>query len=242
MIIEVCVDTLDSALNAQTAGANRIELCADLALGGTTPSYGLIKLCRKYLNIDIYVMIRPRCGDFCYSDMEFETMKMDVENAKNLKMDGVVFGILDEYGYIDKKRMKELIDIAKPMKVTIHRAFDMSKDIFKSLEDAVDLGIDRILTSAQSNKVYENLKLLQELIEKADGKIVVMAGSGINENNVREVIKTGVLEVHASGKVEIESKMKFRRTNISMGASSSNKEYKVEITSIDKIKKLINET
>lgn len=239
MKIEICVDSLESAIKAEKGGAHRIELCADLALGGTTPSYGLMKLCKDSLNIEIYTMIRPRSGDFCYSDLDFQVMIEDVLCAKKLNMDGVVLGILKKDGVIDKDRMKKLIDLARPMKITIHRAFDMTKDMEKSLEDVIDLGIDRILTSAFENKVYENLQLLKELVIKNNKRTIIMAGSGINVNNLEDIIKTGVDEIHLSASKEIDSSMVYRKYNISMGAASSNKEYKISVACEDIVSEII---
>src|SRR5438445_9519302 len=148
-IIAVCVDSVESAMAAEAGGAERVELCDNLMEGGTTPSAGAVAAARKKLEIKFHVIIRPRGGDFCYSDVEFEVMKRDVEFAKQLGADGIVIGILLPDGAIDVTRTRELIDIARPMSVTFHRAFDMTRDAFAALETLIDLGIDRILTSGQ---------------------------------------------------------------------------------------------
>ncbi|HOO32933.1 MAG TPA: copper homeostasis protein CutC [Thermotogota bacterium] len=234
MNLEICVDLLESAIIAQDGGADRIELCADLQLGGTTPSAGLMKAVRKHLKIDIYAMIRPRSGDFFYNAMEFETMKADVETAKALGMDGVVFGILDENGNIDKARMKELIELANPMNVTVHRAFDVSNDLFNSLDVLINLGVERILTSAGGLKVTDDLPLLTEIVRKADKRIKIMAGSGVTAENASEIIKTGVDELHLSAKSKYRSQMFFKK-EISMGTSE---EEFVEKTDLEKVRQL----
>ena len=237
MKLEICVDLLESAVIAQKGGADRIELCADLQLGGTTPSGGLMKAARKHLDIDIYAMIRPRSGDFLYNDMEFETMKADVEMAKEAGLDGVVFGLLDEDGNIDEARMKELIELAKPMKVTVHRAFDVSNDPFKSLETLIDLGVERILTSAGGLKVTDDLPLLSEIVKKADKRIKIMAGSGVSAANAAEIVKTGVDELHLSAKSKYKSQMIFKK-EISMGTSEEEFVEKTDLEKVLKMKKI----
>jgi copper homeostasis protein len=237
MKLEICVDLLESAVIAEKGGADRIELCADLQLGGTTPTGGLMKTARKHLDIDIYAMIRPRSGDFLYTELEFETMKADIELAKEMGMDGVVFGILDEDGNIDKARMQELIELAAPMKVTVHRAFDVSNDLFKSLETLVELGVERILTSAGGLKVTDNLPLLNKIVKKADHRIKIMAGSGVTAENAQEVIQTGVDEVHLSAKSKHESQMRFKQ-EINMGTSEGEFVEKTDMEKVMNMKKI----
>lgn len=224
--LEICVDSLVSALEAQKGGADRIELCDCLAAGGTTPSAGLIKIVREYINIDIYVMIRPRSGDFCYTDLEFQVMKENIRFAKEYGMDGVVFGILTSEGYVDTERTKELIQIAKPMGITFHRAFDMAKSPEKTLEELIGLGVDRILTSGQKNSAYEGIQLIKNLVEKSNNKISIMAGSGVNSENVEDIInKTAVKEIHLSAKKRFKSKMSYRNENVNMGITENISEY-----------------
>ena len=190
--IEVCATSLDSAIAAEQGGAKRIELCDNLIEGGTTPSAGSIITARRNLKIEIYVLIRPRGGDFLYNDIEFELMKEDVIMAKKLKADGVVIGILNKDGFVDMKRTKELIKLARPMGVTFHRAFDMCADPFKTLEQLIELNVDRILTSGQKNTAIQGTELINELIKRADGRIEIMPGSGINFDNFSEIVnKTG---------------------------------------------------
>src|SRR6267142_2136538 len=215
MTLEIVVYNIESALKAQEGGADRIELCDSPGDGGTTPSYGTIEVVRNNTNLDVYVMLRPRGGDFCYSNDEFYSMKRDLLQSQKLSVDGFVLGILNPNGTIDKKRCKELIDRARPMKVTCHRAFDMTRDPFEALEDCIEVGFDRILTSGQKLKAIEGVDLIAELIKRANGRIAIMPGSGVNENTVEEIVKkTGTKEIHFSATVFRESEMKFRNQNI----------------------------
>lgn len=201
MVIEIVVYNIESALNAQKGGADRVELCDNPSEGGTTPSFGIIEQVRKQLNIQVFVMIRPRGGDFVYSDLEFDSMKRDVEACKQLKVDGVVFGILNDDGRIDTKRCKELIELARPLGVTCHRAFDMTRDAYEALEDCIEVGFDRILTSGRQPTAFEGSDLISELVKHGGKEILIMPGSGISEQNVLQLIDTtGVQEIHFSAK------------------------------------------
>ena len=186
---EVCLDSVESAIEAQAGGADRVELCDNLFEGGTTPSAGAIKLAREKLTIGLQVIIRPRGGDFCYSDIEMEVMKQDITTARELGSDGVVIGILRPDGQVDSERCRVLIEAAKDMNVTFHRAFDMMRDPFEALERIIDLGCSRILTSGQEATVLEGMALLKELVQKAGDRIIVMPGSGISEGNLTKIIK-----------------------------------------------------
>src|SRR5688572_26920777 len=172
MKVEIVVYNIESAIQAQNGGADRIELCDNPAEGGTTPSYGTIEFLNKKLSIEIYAMIRPRGGDFCYSEEEFIAMQHDIETCKQLKIAGVVFGILTPDGRIDSLRCKKLVELARPMKVTCHRAFDMTKDPFEALEDCVSIGFDRILTSGQQQQAIKGVDLIQKLIQKSADRIL----------------------------------------------------------------------
>ncbi len=197
--LEIIGFNIESCLAAQEAGADRIELCASPGEGGTTPSYGFIKSAREKLQIDLYVMIRPRGGDFLYSDEDFEMMKLDAEFCKKSGCDGIVTGILTADGKVDKKRCKELIDLAYPLEATFHRAFDRVENPFEALEDIIGLGFERILTSGLKPKAIENTGLLAELINKAGGRIIIMPGSGINAENIISIAETtGAKEFHSS--------------------------------------------
>ncbi|MEN8120832.1 MAG: copper homeostasis protein CutC [Bacteroidota bacterium] len=217
--IEVSAYSVQWAIDAQKAGANRVELCDNIYEGGTTPSLASIELARKHLDIELYVIIRPRGGDFLYSDIEFETMKRDIELAKNAGVDGLVFGILNIDGSIDAKRTKELVELSKPKKVTFHRAFDVAKDPFKALEDIISCGCDRILTSGQKNIAPYALPLLSELVKKAGNRISIMPGSGVNENNILKIKdETGAQEFHLSGKKTVKTKMNYINKDVSFNA------------------------
>ncbi len=197
VILEICVDSVASAVASQEGGALRVELCADLDDGGSTPSAGTIEETRRRISIGLHVMIRPRGGDFCYSEEEFDTMKRDVLLARELKADGVVFGILRPDDMIDRERMNELAQLARPMEVTCHRAIDVSRDPFESLEVLADVGVNRILTSGGAPTVDEGLSGIRELVARSKGRVTIMAGSGINVGNVQKLIKeTGVRDVH----------------------------------------------
>ncbi|NMA83377.1 MAG: copper homeostasis protein CutC [Epulopiscium sp.] len=230
--LEICIDSIHSAIAAQAGGAVRVELCDNLIEGGTTPSAGCIKLVREKIDIDLNVIIRPRGGDFHYTDLEFEIMKEDIQIAKELGADGIVIGILNKDGTVDKKRMEELIKIAKQMTVTFHRAFDVTRDPFEALEDIIDLGMERILTSGQESTALEGVDLLQALVERAGKRISIMPGGGINVENIKQIVeRTKVWECHLSARETIKSKMEFKRPNISMGGKPERSEYEHRLTS-----------
>lgn len=239
MTLEIVVYNIESAIKAQEGRADRIELCDNPGDGGTTPSYGTIENVRQNVSIDVFVMIRPRGGDFHYSSYEYHAMKRDIDQCQKLSADGVVFGILNPDGTIDKKRCKELIDRARPMKVTCHRAFDMTRDPFEALEDCIEAGFDRILTSGQRLKAIEGVDLIAELIKKADGRIAIMPGSGVNETTVEEIVrKTGTQEIHFSATAFRESEMKFKNQNISGMGDESGSEFKLRTVDPDRVRKM----
>jgi copper homeostasis protein len=238
MLLEVCTDTLSSSIIAENAGADRIELCADLCVGGTTPSAGLIQLVKSHLKIPIAVMIRPRSGDFCYNEEELATMKADIDVAKGLGAEAVVFGVLTPDGEIDTCAMRSLIACARPMEVVCHRAFDMTKDPYHSLRVLISLGVDRLLTSGFANKAYLGLEILYGLVKASDSNITIVVGSGVSSDNILELIhKSQAKEYHMSGKRMIKSHMKFRKEGISMGSATTENEYTLEEASFEKIKK-----
>lgn len=226
MTLEVVVYNIDSAFKAQEGGADRIELCDNPAEGGTTPSYGTIETVRKNLTLDVFVMIRPRGGDFLYTNDEYYSMKRDISQCQRLSVDGVVFGMLTADGRIDKKRCKELIDRSRPLKVTCHRAFDMARDPFEALEDCIEVGFDRILTSGGYSKAIEGVDTLAKLVTAAAGRISIMAGSGVNEEVVSEIVeKAKVKEVHFSAMKMVAGKMEYKNEKLSAMGSSSGAEY-----------------
>ena len=213
--LEVIGFTIESCLIAQAAGAVRIELCDNPSEGGTTPSYGFIKAAREKLTIELYPIIRPRGGDFLYSDTEFEIMKADVQICKNIGCNGVVIGILLADGTVDKERCKQLVDIAYPMGVTFHRAFDRTADPFKALEDIISIGCERILTSGQKPSVNEGMRLLIDLVQQANERIIIMPGSGVRADNIVTLAnETNALEFHTSARIYTNSKMEFINENM----------------------------
>lgn len=234
LTIEVCIDSVQSAINAQAGGADRVELCDNLFEGGTTPSLGMMRVVRQNITIGLQVMIRPRGGDFLYSDAEFEVMKADIAAAKELGADGVVFGCLTPEGAIDQAKTKELMALARPMNVTFHRAFDMVKDPFQALEDLVTLGVDRVLTSGLERTVMEGIDLLKDLVEKAGDRIIILAGGGVRPHNIQKLVsRTQVKECHVSGRQPVESGMRFRNSKVAMGGSLQLPEYSISIVHPD---------
>lgn len=237
--IEIVVYNIESALRAQEGGADRIELCDNPGEGGTTPSYGIIESVRQNVSMDVFVMIRPRGGDFHYSNYEFHSMKRDISQCQKLSVDGVVFGILTPEGTIDKKRCKELIEKARPLKVTCHRAFDMTRDPFEALEDCIEVGFDRILTSGQQTQALPGATLIGELIKQANGRIAIMPGSGVNENTVTEIIqKSGAKEIHFSATTFRESAMQYKNLTIAAMGSEEGSEFKLRSVDPQRVRKM----
>ncbi len=239
-LIEVCVTSVQSAINAEKGGALRVELVDNLIEGGTTPSPGTIALARKRISIGLFVMIRPRGGDFCYTDLEFEIMKEDVKAARTLGADGVVAGILLTDGNIDVERMGILKELAGEIGFTCHRAFDMTVNKYKALEDLIGIGVDRILTSGGKNKAPDGKHLIREIIGIADGRIKIMPGSGVNEKSIADLKKyTGAKEFHVTGRSLYPGIMEYRNPEVSMGDNVTVPEYDLWITDPEKIKKIV---
>ena len=199
--IEIACANIESVIAAEQGEADRVELCDNLAEGGTTPSHGMIEMSGKIFSGDLFVMIRPRGGDFLYSDEEFEIMKQDIDVCKHLGIVGVVFGLLDTNGNTDINRTAELVLHARPMKCTFHRAFDLANDPFKAMEEIISCGCHRILTSGQKSTVTDGIELISKLVQKANNRIIILPGGGIRPDNVAKLIsKTKVTEIHSSAK------------------------------------------
>lgn len=239
--LEICVDSLESAINAQIAGAGRIELCTNLMEGGTTPGYGTIISVRNNLSIGVNVLIRPRGSDFFYTDPEFDIMRRDIEVCGEAGADGIVLGILLADGNIDIERTGKLIEIASPMTITFHRAFDMCLDPVRGLEDIIATGAERVLTSGHRNYASDGAELIERLIKQANNRIIIMPGGGINETNIAAIARsTGAHEFHLTGKKLIDSEMVFRKTGISMGGIPGIDEYSRKVADTEKITNIIN--
>lgn len=227
-ILEACVDSTESAIIAADAGADRVELCADLIEGGTTPSAGSVAAAVNNVDADVMVMIRPRGGDFVYNQRELDIMRRDAEIAGELGATGVTLGCLTVDGNIDGNATRPLVEAARPMTVTFHRAFDVSRDPFESLKHLVQLGIDRLLTSGQQPSAIQGLDLIGELVAHAADQIIVMPGVGINSGNIIKVaMTTGAREFHIYTERRRASTMRFRRGDIPMGRSYEPNEYVV---------------
>jgi len=218
MQLEICVDSVESAIAAERGGAQRVELCSDLLEGGITPSAGLVALVRSSIGIGLFVMIRPRGGDFSYTDCEFAVMQEDIRSARELGADGVILGLLDEHARIDVPRTQRLVELAGPLPVTFHRAIDMTPDPQAALEDVVKTGAKRVLTSGGCAKVKEGLAVVASMVEAAGSRIIVMPGGGITAHNIVNIAEaTGACEFHASLRTAQPSPVEYRRPGMQMG-------------------------
>lgn len=252
---EVCANSVESCLAAQEGGADRVELCAGIPEGGTTPSYGEIKIARKLLSkTKLHVIIRPRGGDFLYTPLEMERMEEDIRMCRELGVDGIVIGCLTPEGEVDMEQNRLLIALAKddtsgwsasgknlnPMTVTFHRAFDRTADSLKALEDIISLGCDRILTSGQQPKAIDGIHLLAELEKKAKERINLLAGSGVNEENIRKIFEaTDIHEYHFSARVNVPSRMKHYNHEVYMGAKGVDESNSL-VTSVERVRNTIH--
>ena len=216
---EICANSVASCVAAQEGGADRVELCAGIPEGGTTPSYGMIRNARESISIALNVIIRPRGGDFLYSESDIQEMIYDIQAAKQLGADGLVFGCLNPDGTVDMKAMSRLMEAAGDTPVTFHRAFDHTNDPLKALEDIISLGCVRILTSGCRPTALEGAELLSRLVEKAGERIIIMPGCGVRENNIAEIARlSGAKEFHFSARESVESGMIFRNPEVAMGS------------------------
>lgn len=238
MALEICVDSAESALAAQEGGADRIELCAELAAGGLTPSVGLIEACRESVTLETVLMIRPRGGDFQYTDREVAVMVRDIEYAKHAGLSGIVFGALSSSGEIDVPTVRRLRDAAGDMSITFHRAFDLTPDPLTALETLVELGIPRVLTSGQAATAYEGRELLARLVQRAAGRITIMAGGGIGETSIHSLMAdTSVKEFHASARLNAIAGTPKPRRMLHFGDADSPDRPR-QVTSADRVRAL----
>lgn len=240
MLIEACVESVESAIAAEQGGAERVELCAALLEGGLTPSAGAIAQARRRLSIALHVIIRPRGGDFLYSDIEHQVMLADIDRAKETGADGVVIGALTADGDIDTGRTAELIDRARPLSVTFHRAFDMARDPLASLDRLIELGVDRLLTSGQEESALAGLDLIGQLVTRAAGRIIIMPGAGIHEGNIAKIARlSGADELHVTGFAEVASAMRYRNPRCFMGGTLRPPEYQRTVTDRHRMAELV---
>ena len=234
--LECCVDSAESAIAAKKGGADRIELCSALVIGGLSPSQALYWKIREQVDLPIRVLLRPRFGDFCYTDFEHEIIKEEIRSFRKLGADGIVIGTMKPDGTLNVEQMKELIEEAKGMSVTLHRAFDMCKNPFMALEEARKLGINTILTSGQKNTCIDGVELLKELVEKAQGETEILVGGGVDASVLPVLAeKTKAKAYHMSGKISMESEMRYRKQDVSMGIASVS-EYEIWRTSEKRVR------
>lgn len=220
-ILECCIDSVESAIAAERGGADRLEMCGNLVIGGTSPSLALYNEIRKNTNIRIHALLRPRFGDFLYTEHEMNILKEEVIMFREAGVDGIVIGCLNEDGDLDVKKMEMLLNERGNMSVTLHRAFDVSRDPFETLEVCKKLGINTILTSGQKSNVTAGKDLIKQLVEKAEGKVDILAGAGVNAKVITEMLKEIPLtSFHLSGKMTLNSEMKYRKEGVPMGIDS----------------------
>lgn len=229
-LLECATDSVESALAAAKGGADRLELCANLIIGGTTPTLALYDEVRSHSDIPLFILIRPRFGDFLYTDYEANVICREIEMFQKAGAEGVVIGSLNKDGSLNAEHMKRFIDSAKDMSVTLHRAFDMCADPFETLKQAKELGVNTILTSGQAPSSLEGIDLYEKLIEKANGEISILAGGGIKASTIEKLLKqTSLTAFHMSGKIVVESGMEFRNPAVSMGLPGIS-EYNIWLT------------
>ncbi|KFK94389.1 MULTISPECIES: copper homeostasis protein CutC [unclassified Serratia (in: enterobacteria)] len=224
MKLEVCCYSVDCAITAEQAGADRIELCASQSEGGLTPSYGSLLQVRERVKIPVHPIVRPRGGDFCYSTVDFEIMKNDIAGIRDLGFAGVVVGMLDSEGHIDLPRMREVMKLSEGMAVTFHRAFDMCQSPLVALEQLTQLGVARILTSGQQQNAELGLPLLRNLLQASQGP-VIMAGAGVRLSNLHKFVDIGIQELHSSSGHWVPSTMRYRKAGVTMCSDSEFDEF-----------------
>jgi copper homeostasis protein len=239
VVVEACVDAIDSALEAERGGAGRLELCGELLQGGVTPSAGLIAAVWDRVDIPLFVLMRPRTGDFLYTDDELDVMRRDIEQLKALGVDGIAIGALTAEGGVDEALMRSLIALARPMSVTFHRAFDLVRDQEAALESLVALGVDRVLTSGGAATAMEGAASIARMVQRVGDRMIVIAGGSITAANVADVIAaSGVTEVHVRGAARVESAMTHRPDAVSLSKAGAG-DYDRSVTRADEIRRVV---
>jgi len=236
MLVEVCVNSYESAFNAEKAKADRIELCAELAVGGVTPSHGLLEKVMKELSISTHVLVRPRSGDFTFSDSEFDIMKRDIHFCKELGCSGIVSGILNLDNTVDLERTTALIELAKPLSFTFHRAFDWVVNPIIEIENLIRIGVDRVLTSGQESSAEKGIALLKKMKHLVEDRITIVPGGGIHNNNILKFKNAGFTELHFSATSLLKT---IEKPNVPMNSSRFFDERQLAISDLSKIKELI---
>lgn len=229
--VEICVEGVDGLVAAQEAGADRAELCASLLEGGITPSLGMVRAALNVATIPFHVIIRPRGGDFLYSELEFQSMLEDVKAMKELGVAGVVIGCLTADGAIDEVRTRALVEAAKPMKVTNHRAFDMTRNVGEAIEALVRCGVDRVLTSGQADTAEEGVPAMIDTMAAAKGRIRIMACGGLDAGNIGSIYsRTKVDDIHFAAPMQVDSGMRYRNLGVTMGGEEAEAEFALTVT------------
>ena len=239
VLIEACVDAIDAAQAAERGGASRLELCGELLQGGVTPSAGLISAVRDHVRIPLFVLIRPRTGDFLHTGAEVDVMRRDIVQAKALGADGVVFGALTADGDVDAAVIRELTSLARPMQMTFHRAFDFARDQEAALDSLIALGVDRVLTSGGATTALEGARALSRLVQRAGNSLTILAGGSITAANVAEVVRlAGVTEVHVRAAERVASAMQHRRASVTLARSAPPGDYERNVTTAEELARI----
>jgi copper homeostasis protein len=239
-LIEICVEGIDGLLAAQAAGADRVELCAALIEGGITPSVGTVRMALAHATVPFHVIVRPRGGDFLYSEPEFRSMLEDVDQLRGMGVAGVVFGCLTPQGEIDEPRMRELVECAGPLSVTCHRAFDMTRDPAEALEALIRCRVSRVLTSGQRDTGLEGADMLAKLVRQAGERIIVLGCGALENGSIRQVLdRTGLKEMHFAAPADAASGMAYRNPRVGMGGSDLDREYRTVVTDADLVRRTI---
>ncbi len=240
LTFEICIDSVEGAIAAQQAGAQRVELCDNLVEGGTTPSLGMLRLARQNVSITVNVIIRPRGGDFCYTPFEFAVMREDILAVKDAGADGIVLGLLLPDGRVDAARTGALVDLARPLPVTFHRAIDLCRDSAEALETLAGLGVAHILTSGREATALEGAPCIADLVRRSAGRVTIMAGGGITSQNLPALLSaTGVSEVHFSAREPLASPMAYRNPGCFMGKAYTPDEYTRKVTTAELVRAVI---